>query len=122
MLVVAAWLALVLVHTPPALATFSPALRQRMYGIESSGALDVMLTHRGVLFLAVAAACLLGAFVPAARVGAALVVSISVLGFLVAYVLGGAPEQLRMIALIDTIALAPLALVLFDVWRRLATS
>jgi hypothetical protein len=50
------------------------------------------------------------------------VVSISVLGFLAAYVLGGTPEQLRMIALIDTIALAPLALVLFDVWRRLATS
>lgn len=122
MLVAAAWLALVLVHTPPALATFSPVLRQRMYGIESSGALDVMLIHRGVLFLAVAAACLLGAFVPAARLSAALVVSISVLGFLAAYVLGGAPEQLRMIALIDTIALAPLALVLFDVWRRLATS
>ena len=74
------------------------------------------------LLLSALAACMLGAFVPTARVSAALVVSISLFGFLAAYMLGGAPEQLRTIALIDTIALAPLALVLIDVWRRFATS
>ncbi len=122
MLVTLAWLALVLVHTPPALATFSTKLRQRMYGVAADGPLGVILAHRGVLFLAVSAVCVLAAFVPGARVAAALVVSISVLGFLVTHLLGGSPKQLRSIALIDTIALAPLALVLIDVWPRLAIS
>jgi len=122
MLVTLAWLALMLVHTPPALATFSAKLRQRMYGVEEGGALGVILVHRGVLFLAVAAVCALAAFIPSARVGAALVVSISLIGFLAVYLIGGAPKQLRTIALVDTIALAPLALVLLDVWPRLAIS
>ena len=122
MLVTLAWLALMLVHTPPALATFSAKLRQRMYGVEEGGPLGVILTHRGVLFLAVAAVCVLAAFVPGARMAAGLVVSISVLGFLATYLLGGSPRQLRTIALMDAIALAPLALVLIDVWPRLATS
>ncbi len=122
MLVVAAWLALMLVHTPPALATFSAKLRRRMYGVEAGGPLDVILVHRGVLFLAVAAVCVLGAFVPGARVAAALVVTISLIGFLAAYLVGGSPKRLRTIALMDMIALAPLALVLFDVWPRLAIS
>jgi hypothetical protein len=122
MLVTFAWLALMLVHTPPAVATFSAKLRQRMYGVEEGGPLGVILTHRGVLFLAVAAVCVLAAFVPGERVAAALVVSISILGFLATYLLGGSPKQLRTIALIDTIALAPLAVVLIDVWPRLVTS
>ena len=122
MLVTLAWLALMLVHTPPALATFTAKLRQRMYGVEEGGPLGVILTHRGVLFLAVAAVCVLAAFVPGARIAAGLVVSISVLGFLATYLLGGSPRQLRTIALMDAIALAPLALVLIDVWPRLATS
>lgn len=122
MLVTFAWLVLMLVHTPPALATFSAKLRQRMYGVEEGGPLGVILVHRGVLFLAVAAVCVLAAFIPSARVGAAVVVSISLIGFLAVYLIGGAPKRLRTIALVDTIALAPLALVLFDVWPRLATS
>lgn len=119
MWVALAWVALVLVHTPPALATFSADMRERMYGVESAGALDVILTHRGVLFLAVAAICALAAFVPATRPGAAVVVAISVVGFLAVYMLGGAPQALRTVALVDAIALAPLAIVLIDVWRRL---
>jgi len=66
--------------------------------------------------------CALAAFIPIARVSAALVVSISLIGFLAVYLIGGAPKQLRTIALVDTIALAPLALVLLDVWPRLAIS
>jgi hypothetical protein len=92
-----------------------------MYGVDEGGPLGVILTHRGVLFLAVAAVCVLAAFVPSARVAAALVVSISLIGFLATYVLGGAPKRLRTIALIDAIALAPLALVLIEVWPRFAT-
>lgn len=111
-----AWLALALVHTPPALATFSPALRRRMYGVDLCGPLGIILAHRGVLFSAVAAVCLFAALAPGARQAAALVTAISLIGFLAAYLLAGAPKgPLRPIALIDTLALAPLAVVLFDV-------
>jgi len=120
MLATLAWLALMLVHAPPALATFSAKLRQRMYGVAVDGPLGVILTHRGVLFLAVAAVCVLAAFVPSARLAAALVVSISVLGFLAVYLLGGSPKALHTIALVDALALAPLAVVLIDAWPRLA--
>jgi hypothetical protein len=119
MLVFLAWLALVLVHTPPALATFSPAMRKRMYDVDDSGPLGLILAHRGILFLAVAAVCVLATFNAEARVAAALVTSISVIGFLIAYILAGSPKRLRTIALVDAVALAPLAFVLFDIWPRL---
>ena len=41
MLVTLAWLALVLVHAPPALATFSPQMRKRMYGVDDAHLLIV---------------------------------------------------------------------------------
>lgn len=118
MIVALAWLALVLVHAPAALATFSAPMRKRMYGVDS-GPLDLMLAHRGVLFLAVASVCALAAFSSEARLAAALVTSISVIGFLIGYVLGGLPKRLRTIALVDAAALLPLAIVLFDVGPRL---
>ncbi|MEZ5960854.1 MAG: hypothetical protein R3C30_10590 [Hyphomonadaceae bacterium] len=114
MWVTLAWLALVLVHTPPALATFSPQMRKRMYGVDEAGPLALLLAHRGVLFLAVASVCVLAAFYPQARVAAALVTSISVVGFLIGYLLAKSPQRLRTIALVDALALVPLALVLLD--------
>lgn len=119
MLVSLAWLALVLVHTPPALATFSPQMRKRMYGVDDGGPLGPILTHRGVLFLAVASVCVFAAFNAEARVAALLVTAISVIGFLIGYVLAGSPKRLRMIALVDAVALIPLAIVAVDVWPRL---
>lgn len=118
MLVTFAWLALTLVHTPPALATFSARLRRRMYGLEP-GPLDLILIHRGVLFLAVACVCVLAAVNDEARIAAVLVTSISVLGFLIAYVVAGSPKRTRTIAIVDAIALIPLAVVIADVWPRL---
>lgn len=120
MWVTLAWLALLLVHTPPALATFLPQMRKRMYGVDDAGPLGLILAHRGVLFLAVVSVCLLAAFNAEARLAAALVTSISVLGFLIGYVLAGAPKRLRTIALVDALALIPLALVLLDVWTKLS--
>jgi hypothetical protein len=115
-LVALAWLALVLVHVMPAAAAFSPRLRQRMYGVAEDGNLAVILTHRGVLFLAVAAACAYAAFDPASRQLAAIVAGISVLGFLLIYVASGSPKRLRSIALIDLIAVAPLLWAVADAW------
>lgn len=112
-----AWLALVLVHTPPALATFSPQLRKRMYGVDAGGALGVVLTHRGLLFLAVAVVCGYAAFVPDGRRAASIVVAVSVVGFLLIYAAARLPKgPLRLIAFTDAIALAPLAIVTVDAW------
>jgi hypothetical protein len=116
MLVTLAWLALVLVHAPPALATFSPQMRKRMYSVDDAGPLGLILAHRGVLFLAVASVCVLAAFNTEARLAAALVTTISVVGFLIGYVVGGAPKRLRTIAVVDAVALIPLGVVLVDVW------
>ena len=52
MWIIAAWLLVALIHTPPALAAFSPRLRARMYRVEETPTLAVILAHRGVLFLA----------------------------------------------------------------------
>jgi hypothetical protein len=114
-----AWLALVLVHVTPAAAAFSPRLRQRMYGVTEDATLAVILSHRGVLFLAVAAACAYAAFDPASRQLASIVAGISVLGFLAIYALSGQPKRLRSIALIDLIAVAPLAWAIADAWALL---
>lgn len=120
MLITFAWLALVLVHAPPALATFSANLRQRMYGVDESGPLGVILIHRGVLFLAVACVSAVAAFNAEARVAAMLVTSISLLGFLTVYAAAGAPKRLRTIAIVDAIALIPLAIAGADVWAKLS--
>ena len=120
MLIALAWLALALVHAPPALATFSGGLRRRMYGVDESGPLGVILIHRGVLFLAVACVCILAAFNADARAAAMLVTSVSLLGFLVAYAAAGALKRLRTIALVDAIALIPLALAGADLWATLS--
>lgn len=111
-----AWWTLVLVHIMPAAAAFSPRLRQRMYGVTEDAALGVILSHRGVLFIAVAGACAYAAFDAASRPLAAIIASISVLGFLIVYAKAGAPKPLRTIALIDLIAIAPLALAAGAAW------
>lgn len=120
MWITVAWLALALVHTPPALATVSPQMRKRMYGVDDSGPLGLILIHRGVLFLAAACVCVLAAFNAEARTAALLVTAISVIGFLLAYALNGAPKRLRTIALVDAAALFPLAIVGLDVWTTLS--
>ncbi len=119
MWVTVAWLVLALVHTPAALATFSASLRKRMYGVDDGGPLGVILTHRGVLFLAVACVCVLAAFNADARAAALLATTISVVGFLLTYVVQGAPRRLRTIAFVDVLALIPLAIVALDVWSKL---
>lgn len=115
-LIALAWWALVLVHAMPAAAAFSPRLRQRMYGVSEDANLGVILTHRGVLFIAVAAACVYAAFDAPSRPLAAIVASISVLGFLIIYAKAGSPKRLLLIAQIDLFAIAPLALVALDAW------
>lgn len=113
-----AWGALILIHASPATVLFSPELLRRLYGVAPAGDLGVLMTHRGALFLAVIAACVFALFDPGVRRAASVIVTLSVVGFLAVYVRAGWPGgALRPIALVDLVALAPLALVVFDAWR-----
>ena len=81
----------------------------------------MMLSHRAVLFLAVAVGCAWGAFDPDARRPLSLVVTISLAGFLWLYVTAGAPRgSLRNIAIVDAIGMVPLAWILLQAWRPIA--
>lgn len=112
------WGLLALVHLSPAAVVAAPSLIQRLYGMSPSGDVGLLLRHRGVLFLAILAACLWAIVDPPARRGLSLVVAISVVGFLILYVRAGAPRgPLRTVALADALALAPLAVVIAAAWR-----
>lgn len=112
------WLILAfVVHGAPAAVLFAPKLIERLYGIEASGDLGVLLVHRGALFFAVLAVAVLAAFDPSARKAASVVVGISMIGYLAVYGLAGFPEgPLRPIALVDTTGLIPLAIVTYQAW------
>lgn len=113
------WLGLAAVHAPPAAVLFKPALLGSLYGIPPGGPAEVLLVHRGGLFLAITIVALLAAFDPHARKAASLVVAISVISFLLLYVSAGVPEgALRTIALVDSAALPPLAFVCWSAWRQ----
>ncbi len=111
------WLLLAAVHLLPALVGFSPGLGAKLYGLTATGDLAVVLTHRGLLFLAVLLACLGAAVDPASRRLASVVVTVSVVGFLVTWARGatrGGP--LKRVALVDLLALPPLGIAVFAAW------
>ena len=111
--------ALILIHLIPAMVLFVPSLTQRLYGVSTTGDVGLLLVHRGALFLAVVVACSIAVFEPSARRIAAIMLTMSMLGFLFVYFRGGMPEGgLRGIALMDLAGLAPLAIVIADAWKR----
>ena len=117
-----AWGLLALAHLSPAAVAFAPLLVERLYGISPNGDLGLLIAHRGVLFLAILAACVVAAFDAPARRALSLVVAISVTGFLILYLRAGAPSgPLRTIAVVDAMALLPLAFVLVAAWRPQAS-
>lgn len=112
-----AWAALALIHAPPAAALVSSAAVERLYNTRADGDLGVILTHRGALFLALVMLSLWAAFDPSVRRPASVVVAVSVVGFLGIYARAGMPlGALRTIAIVDCVALVPLAWVVFDCW------
>lgn len=114
----AAWALLALAHLSPSAVAAFPSLTQRLYGVEAAGDLGVLLAHRGALFLAIVFACICGVFDPAARRALSVVVATSVIGFLIIFALAGAPSgPLRQIAIVDAVALLPLAIVIISAWR-----
>jgi hypothetical protein len=116
MLVRLCWLVLAVVHLPPAAATVVPGLIERLYGVEPKGDVGVLLVHRAVLFLAVAAASVYAVFVRTARPVSSIVVATSIMGFLAVYLRAGSPRALHMIAVVDMVVLIPLGVVMVDAW------
>lgn len=116
-----AWALLLAIHIPPAAVIAAPSLLTRLYQVEASGDLVLLLKHRGVLFVAIAAGCLMAIFEPQARRALAVLAAISIVGFLALYLAAQAPAgALRGIAIWDAIALAPLIFVTFKAWRHQA--
>ncbi len=114
----AAWFALALVHVMPAVVLFAPAMTERLYGVQPTGDVGILIVHRGALFLAIVLAALFAMIDPAARRVASFVVTVSVVGFLVVYARAGMPGgALRTVAIADVAALAPLAFVTWLAWR-----
>lgn len=117
-LVVVCWLVLAAIHASPAAVLLKPTLTETLYGVPPTGASGVLLVHRGALFLAVVVVALFAAFTLEARRTATLLVGISVIGFLLVYGIAGTPEgPLRTIAVVDALALLPLAIVSWKAWR-----
>lgn len=115
----AAWVLLAMIHASPAAVLFAPDLVRRLYGVEAQGNLGVLLIHRGALFLAILIACLFAVLDPAVRRALSVLVAVSVIGFLIVYARAGFPAgALRAIAIVDGVALVPLAFVLWTAWGQ----
>ena len=101
-----AWLVLAIIHLTPSLVIFRPSLLTKLYNVPSDGVIELLLTHRGGLFLTVVIACLISIFHIESRRLAAIVVGISMISFLLLYVKAGMPVgELRKIAIADAIGL-----------------
>jgi hypothetical protein len=111
------WLSLAAVRVLPAAAVFRPALVQTLYGVDPGDAAGVLLVHRGALFLGIVTLCLFAMLRPEARQAASVTVLISMAGFLIVYTAAGMPAgALRTVAIVDTVASLPLALVFQAAW------
>jgi hypothetical protein len=114
---VASWLALAALHVVPGLVLFSPSLTARLYGVEPTGQVALLLRHRGALFFGVVCVCLWGLIDPSSRRLASALVAWSMLSFLGLYLGAGRPAgALEKIAWLDLLGLIPLAVVLHSVW------
>lgn len=112
------WLILAAGHLLPVLPVVRPEMLMALYGIASEGDLGLLMRHRAVLFLAIVVVAVWAAFDPAVRGLAAMVLALSISGFLVIYVMGGMPMALRQIAIVDAVMVPVLAVIVV----RLATA
>ena len=104
------WIALILLHIAPASALFRPASLTSLYGLPANSALLPLMQHRAALFLCIVIAAAWAMFDPGVRKMSFVLIGISMVSFLVIYLLAGQPSELR------TIAIADLACVPFLLW------
>ena len=111
------WAVLALIHVIPALALFRPALLTTLYGAQTGSATHMLLHHRAALFVGVFIACIYAIFQPGSRQLAAVVVAVSMVSFLVLFVLGGNPDKLRLVAMVDLIGIPFLAIAAWNAFH-----
>ncbi len=115
------WLALAVIHVMPSLPAIRPAMIKSLYGIEPTGALGLLLSHRAALFAIVLIVCIWAIFAPEVRRVASVVAGVSMISFLVFYARSGYPVGgLRTVALVDLVGLIPLLWVIANAWSGLA--
>ena len=115
-----AWLLLLLVHLPPAAVFFMPSLAQTLYSVSAADAVEIIILHRGALFLVVVLLSLFAMFDPNVRRVGSLCVMVSIIGFLYIYFRAGFPDgAFRTIAAVDFAAVVPLAFVVWHAWFSL---
>lgn len=114
------FLILTALHVPPTLSALRPGMMVSLYGpAVSEGGLGILLHHRAMGFALVALSCLVAAFVPAIRQPVLVLTGWSMLGFLVAYWVGGSPAgPIQRIALADLVCLPVLLFLAWAVWGR----
>ena len=118
--IAAGFVALGLLHVPPAVGALSPEALIALYGPAAGDAgIRLLLQHRGTVFALVAIGCLVAAARPRWRGPAAVLTGWSMLGFLALYGAAGAPAgPLRTIAIADGIGVAVLLLLAFALRRE----
>jgi hypothetical protein len=107
------------IHLMPIAPVFVPETLTRLYGITPGDTtLLVLLRHRALLLALVGILCLWASWSAPVRPAALLAAAINVVGFLGFYALYGSPgSALRTIAIVDLVAVPPLA---FAAWRTLS--
>ena len=111
------WLVLALLHLSPFAALFLPSLITRLYGVVAEDPNFALLHHRAALFGVVFIVALWAAFDADTRRLATVVVSLSMISFLLIYLAQGQPPALRTIALAD---LAGLPVLAYASWKAFA--
>lgn len=113
-----AWTLLALAHVIPAMSAIAPNMVEKLYGVAPNGDIGVLLVHRGALFLVVCVTALYAMFDPDSRRLASVILTISMVGFLIIYARAGmVPGALRKIAIADLLGLVPLIWVSVHAWR-----
>lgn len=117
MMIKLAWGILGLIHLLPAVAFVRPSLLSSMYGIEGGSPAYLLIWHRAALFAMAVVICIWAALRPEVRPLAAVAMTISMVGFLLLYLLNGSPLSLRTIAWADLAGLPFLAFAAWDAFR-----
>ncbi len=118
MLVKCCWAILALIHALPAIAFFWPSLLTKLYNAQPDSAAYLLLHHRAALFVGVFVACIWAMLEPKSRPLAAAIVSISLISFLGLYTYGGMPNNLRLIAIADLVALPFFATIAWHAFKE----
>ena len=111
------WAILALIHLVPAFAVVRPSLLTTLYAIDPQSPSYILMWHRAALFAMAVLICAWAIFRPQVRQLASVAMAISMLGFLVLFLINGSPHSLRTIALADLVGVPFLAFAAWSAFR-----